>query len=469
MNPLQQALALKTELDALRPIAPELEARAMQKLRLDWNYHSNHLEGNSLNYGETKALLLFGITAQGKPLKDHFEITGHNEAIDWVLDVVKGDMPLTEAFIRQLHVLLLKAPYDKKTKNAAGLPTSKTIQVGQYKTTDNHVETVTGEMFYFASALETPAKMADLIAWYAAQQARADVNPILLAAEFHYRFIRIHPFDDGNGRTARILMNFILMRFDYPPAVIKTEDKENYFAVLQQADAGLLEPFVDYIAQNVNRSLSLMLAGAKGENIEEPDDLDKELALLEQKISNNFTFVEQTRTDKRIKNTCLQSVAKLIEVFEEECKKFSKFYGNSCLNCYSQYLNPEELTIFEKLSGKVSPKFISQEFDKNDGLKSIRFFEVVSVKLVYVFEIFKYKEIDFDSFKSEIKIDFKSKAYNIFYENHRLQKNYSEQLSNEEITDLVSIVCKNHLAKIKLRIENHEQIVQEKAAQNSLE
>ncbi len=269
MNALQTALALKTELNALRPIAPELEARVMQKLRLDWNYHSNHLEGNSLNYGETKALLLFGITAQGKPLKDHVEITGHNEAIDWVLDVVKGDMPLTEAFIRQLHVLLLKEPYTIKSKTAQGLPTSKTIQVGQYKNSDNHVETVTGEMFYFASALETPAKMADLIAWYAAQQARADVNPILLAAEFHYRFIRIHPFDDGNGRTARILMNFILMRFDYPPAVIKTEDKANYFAVLQQADAGLLEPFVDYIAQNVNRSLSVMIAAARGESIED--------------------------------------------------------------------------------------------------------------------------------------------------------------------------------------------------------
>jgi Fic family protein len=288
MNPIQQALSLKSELDTLRPIAAELEARVMQKLRLDWNYHSNHLEGNSLTYGETKALLLFGITAQGKPLKDHFEIKGHNEAIDWVLDVVKGDMPLSESFIRQLHVLLLKEPYTKKAKTAQGLPTSKIIHVGQYKTTENHVETVTGEMFYFASALETPAKMAELIAWYSAQQARADVNPILLAAEFHYRFIRIHPFDDGNGRTARILMNFILMRFDYPPAVIKTEDKANYFAVLQQADAGLLEPFVDYIVENLIRSLSLMIAGAKGENFDE-DDASAAFEAMRQRLNGDHS------------------------------------------------------------------------------------------------------------------------------------------------------------------------------------
>jgi Fic family protein len=168
------------------------------------------------------------------------------------------------------------------------LPTSKTIQVGQYKTTDNHVETATGEMFYFACALATPAKMAELIAWYASQQVRADINPILLAAEFHYRFIRIHPFDDGNGRTARILINFILMRFDYPPAVIKTEDKANYFADLQQADAGLLEPFVNYVAENVNRSLSLMIAGAWGENFDE-DDASAAFEAMRQRLNRGHS------------------------------------------------------------------------------------------------------------------------------------------------------------------------------------
>ncbi len=80
MDALTTAEQLKIELDALRPLNAEAEARIMQKFRLDWNYHSNNLEGNSLTYGETKALILFGITAQGKPLKDHFEITGHNEA-----------------------------------------------------------------------------------------------------------------------------------------------------------------------------------------------------------------------------------------------------------------------------------------------------------------------------------------------------------------------------------------------------
>jgi Fic family protein len=281
-----KAVALKSELDALRPINKEQEDRIIQKFRLDWNYHSNHLEGNSLTYGETKALILFGITAQGKPLKDHFEITGHNEAINWVMDVVKGDYPLTESFIRELHTLLLKESYEVDAITPDGKPTKKRINVGSYKTSANHVQTKTGEIFYFATPEETPAKMYDLLVWYNEKIAEAQFNPILLASEFHYKFIRIHPFDDGNGRTARILMNFILMKYDYPPVIIKTDDKANYFGVLQLADAGNIEAFIEYIAENLVNSLEIMIAGAKGEDIEQLEDISNKIKALEQKIKD---------------------------------------------------------------------------------------------------------------------------------------------------------------------------------------
>ena len=162
MEEIRQALQLKTELDSLRPIDKVQEDRIMQKFRLDWNYHSNHLEGNSLTYGETKALILFGVTAQGKPLKDTLEITGHNEAINWVLEMIKGDRPLTENFIRELHSLLLEDSY-KESKNADGELVPRKISSGKYKTTPNHVQTVTGEIFYFATPEETPAKMFEII------------------------------------------------------------------------------------------------------------------------------------------------------------------------------------------------------------------------------------------------------------------------------------------------------------------
>jgi Fic family protein len=112
MTHLEKAFQLKKELDSLRPLSADDEQRIMQKFRLDWNYHSNHLEGNALTYGETKALILFGITAQGKPLQDHIEMTGHNEAVKWIEDIVKQNRPLTENFIRELHQLILKEPYE---------------------------------------------------------------------------------------------------------------------------------------------------------------------------------------------------------------------------------------------------------------------------------------------------------------------------------------------------------------------
>jgi Fic family protein len=283
MENITKALELKSNLDKLRPIDNERESRIMQKFRLDWNYHSNHLEGNKLTYGETKALILFGITAQGKPLKDHFEITGHNQAINWVIDLVKGDYPLTENFIRELHTLLLKEPYEVDAITPDGKPTKKKISVGSYKTSANHVKTKTGEIFYFATPEETPAKMYDLLSWYN-EKIKEDFNPILLAAEFHYKFIRIHPFDDGNGRTARILMNFILMKFGYPPTIIKTEEKDNYFDVLQMADAGNIEAFLEYIAKNLVRSLEIMIAGANGEDIEKDDYVEEKIRELEEKI-----------------------------------------------------------------------------------------------------------------------------------------------------------------------------------------
>ncbi|HEX8530008.1 MAG TPA: Fic family protein, partial [Cytophagales bacterium] len=224
--------ALRSQLDAFRPLNPEQERRIMDKFRLDWNYHSNHLEGNQLTFGETKALLLFNITAQGKPLKDHLEIKGHNEAILWIEEVVRQQRPLTENFIRELHKLLPGTSYQVDAITPDGQPTQRWIQVGQYKSAPNHVKTVTGEIFRFATPEETPALMHDLLEWYRNELNDPDHNGWVLAATFHYKFIRIHPFDDGNGRLARILMNFILLGHGFPPVVIKTGEKSAYFRAL---------------------------------------------------------------------------------------------------------------------------------------------------------------------------------------------------------------------------------------------
>ena len=167
---LQKIDVLQKEVNTYRPLNQAQEKRLMDKLRLGWNYHSNSIEGNKLTFGETKALIYYGITAKGKPLKDHLEIQGHNEAIEWIVDVVRGnERPLNETFIKELHQLILPKPYYSKLQTQDGQPSQKLIQAGKYKEIPNHVLTKTGEMFYFATPEETPAMMTTLVDWFKAE------------------------------------------------------------------------------------------------------------------------------------------------------------------------------------------------------------------------------------------------------------------------------------------------------------
>jgi Fic family protein len=437
MEQIAKALELKMELDALRPIEKEREDIIMQKLRLDWDYHSNHLEGNSLTYGETKALILFGITAQGKPLHDHLEITGHDEAIKWITEIVHGDYPLNEAFIRQLHVLLLKEPYEKPAITPDGKETTKRIEVGKYKSVPNHVKTRTSEIFRFATPEETPLLMGELIEWYRQKKEETDINPIILAAEFHYKFIRIHPFDDGNGRLARILMNFILMQYGFPPAIIKAEDKVNYFVALQQADSGIYEPFFDYIAANLVRSLEIMIAGAKGESIEEPDDLDKEIALLEQKLKAVGKKVKVTRSRDSVLSVYNNSIVPLNNAFVEVSKKFIKFYIEASY----------EVEVFEAATSILQRASTLRQAMLHINGATTKF------SLRFIFSIFNQSGFGDFSYPSIIEIEFKTSKYIVSTSSMLFEHLYDEQLTEKEINELVQREARQHMDFITQKLK----------------
>tara|TARA_R110000737_G_scaffold124226_1_gene156422 strand:- start:4974 stop:6353 length:1380 start_codon:yes stop_codon:yes gene_type:complete len=444
MDSVAKALQLKKELDQLRPIKPEDERRIMDKFRLDWNYHSNNLEGNSLTYGETKALILFGITAQGKPLKDHFEITGHNEAINLVLDVVKEERPLTENFIRELHKLLLKESYEADAITPDGKPTKKRITIGAYKTQPNHVKTKTGEIFRFATPEETPAMMHDLMEWLGEKKVEKDVNPVLIAAEFHYRFIRIHPFDDGNGRIARILMNFILMQYGFPPVIIKTEDKENYFAVLRLADAGQIEPFVEYIGDNLVRCLEIMIKGANGESIEEPDDLDKEIALLGKRLDGIKDKVSVTKSKSSLRSFFNPALIDLLEGLKSASEAFSKFYLKTEIYVYldgSGYLLSgvdfyDKILIFidKSLLSKLAIDLNFSYFNKSG------------------FPEFVY------SYRVAFDLEFTSASVTLGDSDTAIEKLYDKPLTKSEIDKIITLFKKDHKDFLQKKIDEAEKI-----------
>ena len=256
----------------------------MQKFRLDWNYHSNAIEGNSLTLGETRAFLLEGLTANGKPMKDHLDIKGHDDLITFLELFIQQKEILTEAAIRKMHEILLKEPYETNAETTDGRIVKKKVQLGAYKSEPNFVRMKSGEIHQYALPADVPAKMAELVAWHRQAEAKNDVHPVAHAALFHYLFTSIHPFDDGNGRMARILMNLILMRAGFPPVVIKLQNREPYIAALRRADVGESEAVVAFIGENLIDAENLYLRGAKGEPIEDFDDVDKAVALLKQQL-----------------------------------------------------------------------------------------------------------------------------------------------------------------------------------------
>lgn len=314
---------LMADLEARKPIPTQAQQQFQQKISLDWTYHSNAIEGNRLTFGDTRAFLLRGVTAAGKPFRDYIDIKGHDEAVKLLFSLIEQQdaTPLNESFIRELHKIALVEPYRSPSQTMDGTPTTKLIQPGQYKTQPNHVRTSTGAIHYYASPEETPAKMGDLVAWYRLQADRGELHPLLLAAAFHYRFVAIHPFDDGNGRLARLLMNFILMRHDFPPIVIPLGKKEQYLRSLEQADTGDLELFTILIGEELLNSLNLLIRAAKGENIEEADDLDKKLTLLQRKLAAKSDM--QTDTTEDLFVTTLRPF--LVDLFKQ-LQKFLPFF-----------------------------------------------------------------------------------------------------------------------------------------------
>ena len=190
-----------------------------------------------MTYGQTEILLLFGKVVGEADLRHVQEMTASNVGLRMMTEASSlKDMPLTQNFIRTLHKTLLREDYIVYRGLPDGGQTSYVIHAGQYKTRPNSVITRYGDRFEYASPEETPSLMSDLVDWYNEAEQDAKLSPVELAALFHYRYIRIHPFEDGNGRIARLMVNYILSRHGYPMVVVRSRKKNEYLEALHQTD-----------------------------------------------------------------------------------------------------------------------------------------------------------------------------------------------------------------------------------------
>ncbi len=250
---------LKNELDSFRPLPPELMETINKKFKLEWTYNSNAIEGNTLTLQETAYFLQHGLTSKGKPLRDYLEAQNHAEAIDWLKEVISEKRPITEGFIKELHALLLKG-IEHIWVGPAGNRVKKKITPGQYKTEPNHVLTLDGEIHYYCEPVRVPEEMEKMVEMINAAQ----YHPVELSARVHHGLAAIHPFDDGNGRVSRFLMNLILIKNGYLPVIIKQERREDYYKALKKADEGKMDDFIQLVALEEKNSLQTVIGAIKG-------------------------------------------------------------------------------------------------------------------------------------------------------------------------------------------------------------
>jgi Fic family protein len=439
--------SLFNELRELSPLKQEDKNRLDKKLRLEFNYNSNHLEGNTLTYGETELLLIFDDTIGKHQMREYEEIKAHDVAYRLIEELAEDhERPLTESIIKSLNEVILVRPYWKDALTPDGQKTRRQIKIGNYKEYPNSVILKNGEIFEYASPAETPVLMRELIDWFRLEAST--LHPITLATMLHYKFVRIHPFDDGNGRISRLLMNYVLLKNSYPPVIIKSADKNNYLQSLHIADLGNYEPLIEYVAENAIWSLNLSIKAAKSESLEETGDFLKEIEIIKrktslQKVPKSPAVVYETFIVVRdnIWKSVLETLTHFDSLFNESRNAYlvnhleEKFETKTISNFDFSFLKhitnePQNLKIFGHEIYSTDVKNI--EFNHN--MLGLRGSEKPTNMLVRL-------EIQFNH--DMFTLQFKANHITML----TLNKNYKEPLLDREITD-ISVVIQQSILKI---------------------
>lgn len=247
-------LEKKKRLDAHRPLPASRMRKIQRQMEIEYIYNSNAIEGNTLKLRETQLVLEEGVTIRGKSLREHLEVRNHPKAIEYIESLTHRNLRAEDILI--LHRVVMKGIED---------------DAGKFRVMEVRIA---GADFIPPPAHEVRYLVAELIDWH--NQNPDELRPIELASILHHKFASIHPFRDGNGRVARLLMNLTLTRSGYPMTVVLNVDRKKYYDALKKADQGNPGTFVNFVAAAVERSLDLYLRA-----IEPTESRDKLLTLAE--------------------------------------------------------------------------------------------------------------------------------------------------------------------------------------------
>lgn len=229
----------KAQLDRYRPLPPDTVHRLNDDLRIFLTYHSNAIEGNTLTLRETQMVIEYGVTVHGHPLREYLEATNHAEAYRYVTELVEQQRPITRGTILALHSLVMDKILEEK---------------GQFRTVPVYIR---GANMTPPPARQVESLMQDWLTWIEGEGLRYQL--IMRAAIAHHGFEAVHPFADGNGRVGRLLLNLMLMREGYPPALLLRDWRVRYIQALDAANTGNYRPLANLIGQAVEAGLDLYL------------------------------------------------------------------------------------------------------------------------------------------------------------------------------------------------------------------
>ncbi len=235
----------KKQLDSLRPLPKSALQKLREQFSIELAYNSNAIEGNTLTLRETRLVIEEGITISGKPLREHFEAINHQKAFEFLEGITRKESRITEQTIKEIHRIIQSGIDDQ--------------YAGRYR--DMNVR-ILGAAKSPPRFEKVPERMEDFVKRINSNPEK--LNILEMAAYLHYNLVEIHPFTDGNGRTARLLMNLFLMGHGYPVTMVLKVDRKRYYECLRKADQGDMKPFTDFMGRNVERSLDLYLDAFKG-------------------------------------------------------------------------------------------------------------------------------------------------------------------------------------------------------------
>jgi Fic family protein len=435
---LESIAALKSEWDALQPLSAENERRLWQKLRLEWNYHSNHIEGNTLTYGETELLLLHDQTHGTHSLREYEEMKAHDVGIEHLRNLAKDRSRIINlGEIRDLNRIILKEPFWKHAETTDGKPTRKQIVPGEYKTVPNNVRTATGGIFEFAPPHDVEARMHSLVDWLSQTLASPSFDLVATLAKLHHDFVLIHPFDDGNGRVARMLVNYVLLHEGYPQIIVPTEEKKDYLAALRLADAGDPTPLAEYLAKCLRWVLLLAIRAGKGESIEEAGDIEKQIALFARSQEHHKEKVKP-RSSKALNDLYESGLKSLFQTALEKMNVFAPLFVRVRSTAEPQF-------------GESSDAIACFEHHLSQGFRGHNHFVIW-----FNLEGYRGEAASPFNLQTNIRLNFEEFAYTLTAKGAgAIRKLYSEPVLSDEIAVFIESLLRAVFQDIQQNVKKH--------------